>query len=138
MIEKDGWVAQVRAGKRWHAGHIVSSPVLGGFQYDDGGRADAGYRGLAHDCGARAVAILLGIPYKVAYKRLSAMSSLTARHGTCLEYMLAAFPELERGDVDADHIIVNDIHAFAVVGGVVRDTGRPAARPVEAVLVRKS
>jgi hypothetical protein len=138
MIERDGWVAQVRSGKRWYTGHIVSSPALGGFQYDDGGRAHAGYRGLAHDCGTRAVAILLGIPYKVAYKRLSAVSSLTARHGTCLEHMLAAFPELEHGYVDTDHIIVNDIHAYAVVDGVVRDTGRPATRPFEAVLVRKS
>jgi hypothetical protein len=37
------------------------------FAHDDGGRAAAGYKGFAGDCGARALAIVAGIPYQEAY-----------------------------------------------------------------------
>jgi hypothetical protein len=35
--------------------------------YDDGGRADAGYRGLADDCVTRAIAIATGTEYALIY-----------------------------------------------------------------------
>lgn len=41
------------------------------FKYNDGGRQAAGYKGNASDCGARAMAIALGIDYKVAYTELA-------------------------------------------------------------------
>lgn len=34
------------------------------FVYDDGGRADAGYRGDTRDCVTRAIAIATGRPYR--------------------------------------------------------------------------
>lgn len=42
------------------------------FQYNDGGRADAGYKGKTGDCVARAIAIASGRPYKEVYNRLAA------------------------------------------------------------------
>jgi hypothetical protein len=41
------------------------------FIYNDGGRKAAGYKGLAGDCGARAMAIALDMDYKEAYKLLA-------------------------------------------------------------------
>lgn len=37
------------------------------FVYDDGGRAAACYKGDAGDCGTRAIAIAMGMPYQAAY-----------------------------------------------------------------------
>jgi hypothetical protein len=37
------------------------------WRYDDGGRLAAGYRGDARDCGTRALAIALDLPYQEAY-----------------------------------------------------------------------
>jgi hypothetical protein len=44
------------------------------FQYDDGGRAAAGYRGSAGDCVARAVAIAAALPYRDVYATLAAQT----------------------------------------------------------------
>lgn len=55
--------------------------VQDGFQYNDGGRALAGYKGLARDCVARAVAIACEIPYKEAYETLADINESTS--GTC-------------------------------------------------------
>ena len=41
------------------------------FKLNDGGRAKAGYKGFAGDCGARAMAIAMGIDYQVAYDCLA-------------------------------------------------------------------
>lgn len=38
------------------------------FQFDDGGRAAAGYRGKAGDCVVRAIAIATGHPYQQIYE----------------------------------------------------------------------
>ena len=40
------------------------------FVYDDGGRVEAGFKGIAGDCGTRAVAIATGIPYRDVYNAL--------------------------------------------------------------------
>ena len=41
-----------------------------GYQHDDGGRAAAGYKGTAGDCGVRAIAIATGKPYGEVYDAL--------------------------------------------------------------------
>jgi hypothetical protein len=41
------------------------------FKYNDGGREAAGFKGTAGDCGARAMAIALGLDYKAVYKELA-------------------------------------------------------------------
>lgn len=43
-----------------------------GYQYHDGGRADAGYKGSTGDCVVRAISIITGTPYKVVYKDMAA------------------------------------------------------------------
>jgi hypothetical protein len=41
------------------------------YQYNDGGRKAAGFKGTAGDCGARAMAIALGLDYSTVYKELA-------------------------------------------------------------------
>jgi hypothetical protein len=50
------------------------------FQYSDGGRAAAGYKGSAGDCGVRAAAIATGREYKKVYDELFRRSK--ALHST--------------------------------------------------------
>lgn len=42
------------------------------FQHNDGGRAAAGYKGMAGDCVCRAVAIAAQLPYRQVYDALAA------------------------------------------------------------------
>lgn len=41
------------------------------YQYDDGGRKAAGYKGDAGDCGVRALAIAGGMPYQEVYRMVN-------------------------------------------------------------------
>lgn len=41
------------------------------FQFNDGGRAAAGFKGTTRDCVCRAVAIAAGLPYDQVYERLA-------------------------------------------------------------------
>ena len=41
------------------------------FQYNDGGREKAGYKGLTGDCVTRAVAIITGLPYQQVYDAMN-------------------------------------------------------------------
>ncbi len=43
------------------------------FNYNDGGRVEAGYKGAAGDCGVRAVAIVTGKPYSEIYDMVNAL-----------------------------------------------------------------
>jgi hypothetical protein len=49
--------------------------------YDDGGRANAGYRGTAGDCVVRAVAIATEQPYRQVYEALAGVNASTRRRG---------------------------------------------------------
>jgi len=44
------------------------------FQFNDGGRADAGFKGSTGDCVVRAIAIATDIPYKDVYDQVNAMA----------------------------------------------------------------
>jgi hypothetical protein len=48
------------------------------WEYNDGGRADAGFKGKAGDCVTRAIAIATGLPYKEVYDELGRRSKLRA------------------------------------------------------------
>ena len=41
------------------------------YQFHDGGRAAAGYKGNAHDCVCRSIAITTCLPYKQVYRMLA-------------------------------------------------------------------
>ncbi len=45
------------------------------FQYDDGGRAAAGYKGTTGDCVVRAIAIADELPYERVYERVADLNS---------------------------------------------------------------
>jgi len=45
------------------------------FQFDDGGRVRAGYKGNARDCVARSIAIATGKPYREVYDALNALGA---------------------------------------------------------------
>ena len=49
------------------------------YQYNDGGRKAAGFKGTAGDCGARAMTIALGLDYKAVYKELAQANSDNGR-----------------------------------------------------------
>lgn len=52
------------------------------FQYNDGGRAAAGYRGETGDCACRAVAIATGLPYATVYADLIEWAATGSIHST--------------------------------------------------------
>ena len=43
-----------------------------GYEYHDGGRRNAGYKGSAGDCVVRAISIITGTPYKTVYTDMAA------------------------------------------------------------------
>ena len=47
----------------------MSKPIT--FQFNDGGRNAAGYKGRAGDCVCRAIAIATGLPYQQVFDRLA-------------------------------------------------------------------
>lgn len=49
------------------------------WTYDDGGRAAAGYQGIARDCGTRAVAIATGRDYQEVYDRFNELAKRERR-----------------------------------------------------------
>jgi hypothetical protein len=53
-------------GKHWDGTESL------GYKFDDGGRGDAGYKGRAGDCVARAIAIAAQLPYADVYAALAA------------------------------------------------------------------
>lgn len=49
------------------------------FEYNDGGRAAAGYKGEAGDCGARAIAIATRRPYQEVYDAINVLAKRERR-----------------------------------------------------------
>jgi hypothetical protein len=50
------------------------------FQYNDGGRSDAGYSGDAGDCVVRAISNATGIPYQQIYSELTTLAKTHVRN----------------------------------------------------------
>jgi len=53
------------------------------FIFNDGGRADTGYKGSAGDCAVRAIAIATGIPYGEVYDTLKKANGEFAKTKRC-------------------------------------------------------
>jgi len=49
------------------------------FQFNDGGRTAAGYKGSAGDCVVRSVAIATGLPYQQIYDLVNKLSGRERR-----------------------------------------------------------
>ena len=60
------------------------------YKFNDGGRKDAGYKGVSRDCGVRAMAIAMSLDYTAVYKELAQANkdygrSKSARNGLAKE-----------------------------------------------------
>lgn len=125
------------------------------FVYNDGGRADAGFRGDVSDCVTRAVAIATGVPYKTVYdainlaaksERLTAgrVRRSSARNGVrrnvfdkyikslgwswvpTMGVGSGCRVHLRDGDLPMGRLIVRvSGHMVAVIDGVIHDTSNP-------------
>ena len=126
------------------------------YQYDDGGRGVAGYKGLAGDCAVRAIAIATGAPYKQVYDEINRLGSAerigkrkrsksNARTGVYRQavdkYMQAigwkwtptmfigsgCKVHLRKDELPLGNIIARvSKHYVAVLDGVIHDTHNPA------------
>jgi hypothetical protein len=113
------------------------------YVYNDGGRSKAGYKGSAGDCGARAMAIALGLDYKTAYNQLAqankdkgfaksarngiykdVYSNVLAKHG----WVWLSAPKLvgrkaKCSDMPSGIVIARQAgHYVSVINGVPNDT----------------
>jgi len=113
------------------------------FKFNDGGRANAGYKGKAGDCGVRAMAIALNMDYQIAYKELAEANknygfAKSARNGLLKEvyesvlnahgFVWHSAPKFvgrkaKTSDMPKGFVIARQAgHFVAVIDGVVNDT----------------
>ena len=113
------------------------------YQYNDGGRVAAGYKGKAGDCAARALAILLDTDYEWAYKLIAETNkdfgyAKSARNGIHKEVLHRVMHELgyvwhqapkftgrkaRCSDLPKGRYIARQAHHYvAVIDGVPHDT----------------
>jgi hypothetical protein len=131
----------------------VNAPLP--WEYDDGGRHAAGYRGGTRDCVCRAIAIATEIPYATVYAALNQIAKRerpgiganrsSARNGvmppTSRAYLAslgwAWTPTMRVGSGCTTHLAVGELpagrliarvshHFVAVIDGVMHDTFNPA------------
>lgn len=114
------------------------------WEYDDGGRSAAGYRGDAGDCVVRSLAIATETPYQEVYDDLRQRIGGTPRDGVAKKHAGAYLTErgyewvakMSIGSGCTTHLAVGELpagrlvcrlsrHLVAVVDGVVRDTYDP-------------
>lgn len=130
----------------------ITAPRLGTLPwvYDDGGRADAGFKGRAGDCVTRAIAIAAGLPYRQVYDLVheagrTAGRASAARTGVPSAVSAAILTEwgweYRPLVCDAAHLTAEDMpdvpvfiaalkrrHWSAVIDGVIHDTWNAADR----------
>jgi len=128
------------------------------YQHNDGGRALAGYKGSAGDCGARAIAIALGMDYKTAYNLLAeankkAGNAKSARNGISKEiysdvlktlgWVWISAPKFEGrkarcSDMYPGTVIARQAgHYVAVINGIPQDTWDCSHKMVYGFWVKK-
>ncbi len=133
------------------------------FQFDDGGRAAAGYKGTPGDCACRSIAIATGKPYQEVYDSLNALAKFerrgkkkrhisSARNGvyrqTIRRYMASlgwqwrptmkigsgCKVHLRDGELPGGRLVVSlSKHATAVIDGVVHDIHDPSREGMRCV-----
>lgn len=112
--------------------------------YNDGGRAEAGYKGTSADCAVRAIAIAWDLPYKVIYDDLryflDCRDAGSPRNGISEDHLRLYLSErgfrykaikgehvtLHRDELPKGKVIANmPGHVSAVIDGIVNDTFDP-------------
>lgn len=130
-------------------------PEMIKFTYNDGGRAEAGFKGTARDCVTRSIAIAAQLPYKEVYaevqrrskarekgkRRSNARTGVYTRKGWFRDYMdelgFDFVPIMAIGSGCRVHLRSNELpsgrlvvsvskHYTAVINGVVHDTFDPS------------
>ena len=123
--------------------------------FDDGGRAAAGFKGEAGDCGTRAIAVATGLPYRQVYDAINLFAqgerlrgdrqrsnARTGVHKVTLDRFLSALgwnwtPTMAIGSGCRVHLCREELppgrlivrvskHITAVVDGLIRDTHDPS------------
>jgi hypothetical protein len=126
--------------------------------FNDGGRALAGYKGSAGDCGARAIAIALGMDYKAAYSLLAdankkAGKPKSARNGIAKEvysdvlkalgWVWVSAPKFEGRKAQCSDMYPGTViarqagHYVAVINGTPQDTWDCSHKMVYGFWVKK-
>lgn len=123
------------------------------FEYDDGGREAAGFKGKTGDCVCRSIAIATGKPYKEVYDALNALGKAekprkrgrsSARTGIqiptirkymasigwtwvpCMQIGQGCKVHLTDGELPMGRLVVSvSKHCTAVIDGVIHDTHDP-------------
>jgi hypothetical protein len=112
--------------------------------YNDGGRAEAGYKSTAADCVVRALAIAMDLPYKVIYEDLrnylADRNQPSPRNGVRVDLVKQYFAyfgfryrkinsetvTLHKDELPKGRVIANlPKHVTAVIDGIVNDTYDP-------------
>lgn len=125
--------------------------------YDDGGRLEAGFKGEAGDCVARAIAIVTGRDYREVYNELAERQAKvsgvrSARNGISKDVRKAYVKELgfdwtptmKVGQGTTVHLRADELpqgrlivavskHVVAVIDGVIHDTHDPSRGGTRAV-----
>jgi len=126
------------------------------FQFDDGGRKEAGFKGTSEDCVVRAIATATGIPYEQVYKDINIMGKServgsrkkiksTSRNGvyktTYHKYLLSkgwqwvttmgigtgCQVHMRKDELPEDTIIARlSKHLTVVTNGIIHDTSDPS------------
>jgi hypothetical protein len=126
------------------------------YQYNDGGRAAAGYKGHADDCTTRAIAIAAQMPYQDVYDMVNAWgaterkskyrtgksSARTGIHKPTIRRMMDKLGwrwtptmligqgckvHLKDGELPMGRLVVAvSVHLVAVIDGVIHDTHDPS------------
>ena len=122
------------------------------YIYNDGGRAEAGFKGTTGDCGVRAIAIALEKPYKEVYDQVNKIcknekpsktrrgksSARTGIHGHTFKKILEFYGwkwiptmfigsgcrvHLKKDELPSGRIICKaSRHYVAIIDGVINDT----------------
>src|SRR3972149_6736379 len=122
------------------------------YNYNDGGRANAGYKGTTGDCVVRAIAIATEIPYQEVYDAINTLAKHERRkrksnarngvHRRTYEKYLRLLgwewkPTMKIGSGCKVHLIAYELpagriicrlskHMVAVIDGVVNDISDPS------------
>ena len=128
------------------------------YQFNDGGRKQAGYKGTAGDCGARAMAIALQLDYKTVYQELAQANkdhgkAKSARNGMSKDiysevlkrygWVWTSAPKFDgrkarSTDMPQGRVIAQQAgHYVAVIDGVVQDIWNCTHKMVYGYWVKK-
>ena len=100
------------------------------FQYNDGGRSAAGFKGTTGDCATRAIAIAFGMDYQKAYDLVNeygARERKSKKRRSKSNARTGVYTHLVADELPAGWIICNvSKHFVAVLDGVIHDTYDPS------------